>query len=133
MARDFTRTGLLCVLLAFVAASTALAQSTATQIHTAPQVDPGVYSGRVKPDYPTPYEPATTDTIQATLERVYSYLETASQIRVVDGATGAVVADLNKLPAQVALDRTDLLILTYEWGVTYSGMLLAADVTKDAR
>lgn len=119
--------------IAFVAASTALAQSTPTQIHTAPQADPGVYSGRLKPDYPTPYEPASEQSIQATLQRVHAYLEEASPIRVVDGATGAVVPGLNKLPAQVALARTDLLILTYEWGVTYSGMLLAADITKDAR
>lgn len=121
------------VLLACLAASSAFAQSTPTQIHTAPQVDPGVYSGRLQPDYPTPYAPATEQSIQATLQRVHAYLEEASPVRVVDGKTGAVVSDLKKLPAQVALDRTDLLILTYEWGVTYAGMLLAADVTKDAR
>ncbi len=124
---------LLCTLVALVVASPAVAQSTATEIHTAPQVDPGVYSGRLKPDYPTPYEPASAQSIQATLQRVHAYLEQASPVRVVDGATGAVVSDLNKLPAQVALDRTDLLILTYEWGVTYSGMLLAADITGDTR
>ncbi len=111
----------------------ALAQSTPTQLHTKPQVDPGVYSGRVKPDYPTAYEPASADSIQATLQRVHAYLEEASPLRVVDGATGAAVSDLKKLPAQAALERTDLLILTYEWGVTYSGMLLAAEVTGDAR
>lgn len=122
----------LWLLLSFLASS-AFAQSTPTQIHTAPQVNPGVYSGRLQPDYPTPYEPATEQSVQATLQRVYAYLEEASPVRVVDGATGAVVSDLKKLPAQVALDRTDLLIVTYEWGVTYAGMLLAADVTKDAR
>jgi unsaturated rhamnogalacturonyl hydrolase len=122
----------LWLLLTFVTSS-AFAQSTPTQIHTAPQVNPGVYSGRLQPDYPTPYEPATEQSIQVTLQRVHAYLEEASPVRVVDGATGAVVSDLKKLPAQVALDRTDLLIFTYEWGVTYAGMLLAADVTKDAR
>lgn len=132
-ARAFATSSLLCTLAALVAASTAVAQSTATQIHTAPQVDPGVYSGRLKPDYPTPYEPASAQSIQSTLQRVHAYLEQASPVRVVDAATGTVVSDLNKLPAQVALDRTDLLILTYEWGVTYSGMLLAADVTGDTR
>lgn len=112
--RVFTKTKTLFVLSTFVAASAAIAQST-------------------QPDYPTPYEPASAQSIQTTLERVHAYLEQASPIRVVDGATGAVVSDLKKLPANVALDRTDLLILTYEWGVTYSGMLLAAEVTSDAR
>lgn len=126
------------VLLVLLAAGTvpiqpARAQSTATQIDTPPQVDPGVYSGRLKPNYPTPYEPASEQSIRATLQRVHGYLEQASPLRVVDGETGAAVSDLNKLPARVALDRTDLLILTYEWGVTYSGMLLAAETTGDAR
>jgi unsaturated rhamnogalacturonyl hydrolase len=120
-------------LMALVASSAAIAQSTPTQIHTAPQANPGVYSGRVQPDYPTPYEPASEQSIQTTLQRVHAYLQEASPIRAVDGATGAAVSDLKKLPAQVALDRTDLLILSYEWGVTYSGMLLASEVTKDAR
>jgi unsaturated rhamnogalacturonyl hydrolase len=132
-ARAFTKPSAFCVLLSVVAASAAIAQSTATQVHTPPQQDPGVYSGRLQPDYPTPYEPATAQSIQQTLQRIHAYLEEASPIRVVDGATGAVVSDLNKLPAQVAMDRTDLLNITYEWGVTYSGMLLAAEVTKDAR
>lgn len=131
--RIFTKASARCALMTLVVASVAWAQSTPTQIHTAPQVDPGVYGGRVKSDYPTPYEPATARSIEATLARIHAYLEQASPIRVVNGATGAVVSDLKKLPAQVALDRTDLLLLTYEWGVTYSGMLLAAEIIGDAR
>ena len=129
-ARVFAMTGMLAMILAV---TTALAQSTPTQIHTAPQVDPGVYSGRLKPNYPTPYEPATAQSIQATLERIHAYLEQAAPLRVVDGATGTVASNLRKLPDLVALDRTDLLVLTYEWGVTYSGMLLTAEATGDAR
>jgi hypothetical protein len=41
---------------ALVHVSNAGAQST-PNVHTAtPQSDPGVYSGRLKVDYPTPYE-----------------------------------------------------------------------------
>ena len=123
----------LCIVAMLATASTALAQSQPTQIHTSPRVDPGVYSGRLTPNYPTPYQPATPQSIEATLQRVHAYLEQAAPLRVVDGATGAEVSDLKKLPDLAALDRTDLLILTYEWGVTYSGMLLAADITSDAR
>lgn len=133
MERSTRTIATLCALTLLASTSTAVAQSTATQIHTSPQADPGVYSGRVTPNYPTPYEPATTQSIEATLQRVHAYLEQAAPLRVVDGTTGTVVSDLKKLPDQVALDRTDLLILTYEWGVTYSGMLLAADITGDTR
>ncbi|MES1262766.1 MAG: glycoside hydrolase family 88 protein [Peristeroidobacter soli] len=109
------------------------AQSTPTQIHVSPQQDPGVYSGRLKVDYPTPYEPATIEDIRKVLERVHAYADTAAPIQVVDGDTGAPVPDLAKLPPQVALARTDLQILTYEWGVTYAGMLRTAEVTGDRR
>ncbi|HEY0683306.1 MAG TPA: glycoside hydrolase family 88 protein [Steroidobacter sp.] len=132
-ARAFAMASSVCVLIIFGAVNPAIAQSTPTQIHTSPQADPGVYSGRLKPDYPTAYEPASAQSIQVTLERIHSYLEQASPLRVVDGNTGAVASDLKKLPALVAFDRTDLLILTYEWGVTYSGMLLAAEITGDTR
>jgi unsaturated rhamnogalacturonyl hydrolase len=113
-------------------ASLLFAQSTPIQVTTSPQEDPGVYSGRLKVDYPTPYEPATEPHIRAVLERVHGYLVEASPVRPIDADSGTA-ADLARLPAHVALARTDFLILTYEWGVTYAGMLRAAEVTGDAR
>jgi rhamnogalacturonyl hydrolase YesR len=111
----------------------ASAQSTPNQVHTSPQADPGVYSGRLEVDYPTPYEPATAEDIRKVLERVHAYLEKASPIQVLNADTGDAVPDLANLPAQISLARTDFQILTYEWGVTYAGMLLAAQATGDRR
>ena len=126
-----------CLLLMLAApmycAGPADAQSRPNQIHTSPQQDPGVYSGRLKVDYPTPYDPATVEQIGATLERVLSYLDQAAPVQVIDGETGAPVTDLTKLPTHVALARTDIQILTYEWGVTYAGMLRSAQATGDER
>lgn len=120
------------ILFGLCVAAGTWAQST-PKVHTAsPQTDPGVYSGRVKVDYPTPYEPATEEQIRTVLERVHGYLLEASPVRVVDADTGEAVS-LDKLPEHVALARTDLLIATYEWGVTYAGMLRTAEVTGDAR
>ena len=119
--------------LCFCLAILARGQSAPNQVHTSPQADPGVYSGRVKVDYPTPYEPATVDEIRAVLERLHAYVDQAAPVAVVNGATGEAVSDLTHLPDVVALARTDLQILSYEWGVTYAGMLLAAQVTGDAR
>ena len=111
----------------------ASAQSTPQQVLATPQQDPGVYSGRLKVDYPTPYELATVEQIRAVVDRVYSYAVEAAPVRVVNGDTGETVTNLNQLPATVALARTDLQIVTYEWGVTYAGMMLLAKVTGDAR
>ena len=122
-------TACLCFCLAWLAHG----QSAPNQVLTPPQADPGVYSGRLKVDYPTPYQPASVDEIRAVLERVHAYVDTAAPVAVINGATGEAVPDLTRLPAVVALARTDLQILSYEWGVTYAGMLLAAQVTGDAR
>ena len=92
-----------------------------------------INSGRLPPAYPTPYPPATPDEIKGALGRILGYLETASPIRVVNRDTREAVTDLAKLSGNVVFDRTDFLITSYEWGVTYSGMLLAAEATGDTR
>jgi rhamnogalacturonyl hydrolase YesR len=114
-------------------ATSTWAQSPPNVSTTTPQQDPGVYSGRLQVPYPTPYEPASEAQIRATLDRVLAYLEKASPIAILDADTGATVSDLGHLPRHVTLDRTDLLILSYEWGVTYAGMLRTAEVLGDTR
>ncbi|MFL6618004.1 MAG: glycoside hydrolase family 105 protein [Povalibacter sp.] len=118
---------------ALLAVITVNAQSTAAKVQESPQTNPGVYSGRLEVNYPTPYAPATVEQIRASLERVHHYLEQASPVQAIDADSGERVTDLSRLPTHVALARTDLLILSYEWGVTYSGMLLAAKATGDKR
>ncbi len=114
-------------------AAVATGQSTPRQVYTSPQQDPGVYSGRLKVDYPTPYELATAEQIRSVLDRIHGYAIDAAPVRVIDGDTGEAITDLSKLPATVALARTDLQIVTYEWGVTYAGMMLLSRITGDAR
>lgn len=79
------------------------------------------------------YEPESPAQIKAVLDRVLGYLDTASPVRVVDRSTGRPVDDLDHLPPNVSFAPTDFLLTTYEWGVTYSGMLHVADITGDRR
>lgn len=88
---------------------------------------------RMQPAYPTPYAPATVAEIEAVLQRVHTYLEANSGLRVLDRETGAEVTDLTKLPSQISLRPDAFRIVSYEWGVTYSGMLLAAELSGDTR
>lgn len=67
------------------------------------------------------------------LLRVVTFLETATPVRVIDRDTGMEVTDLTHLPPNVALGRTEFILASYEWGVTYHGMLTAAEATGDAR
>ena len=84
-------------------------------------------------NYPTAYELATSEQIRAVVDRIHTYAVQAAPVKVINGDTGEPVADLNKLPPTIALERTDLQIITYEWGVTYAGMMLLSQITGDAR
>ena len=117
---------------ALLLAQICAAQSKPIESHDSPKTQPGVYSGSIPVAYPTPYDPASVEDIQRTLTRVYAYVDEATPARIVDATTGEVASG-QALPKHAALERTDLLILTYEWGVTYSGLLLAAEATGDAR
>jgi unsaturated rhamnogalacturonyl hydrolase len=111
----------------------AAGQSAPQQVTATPQQDAGVYSGRLKVSYPTPYELATVEQIRAVVDRIHAYVVEAAPVRAIDAETGEVAPDLNRLPANVALARTDLQIITYEWGVTYAGMMLLSQITGDPR
>ena len=72
--------------------------------------------------------PPTQASILEVMNRVYGYLLTATPLRPINGDTGARVS-LDNMPRNVALARTDMRLTSYEWGVTYGGMLRATQVT----
>jgi rhamnogalacturonyl hydrolase YesR len=76
--------------------------------------------------------PPTQSSIRAVMNRVHDYLRTAAPLRPADATTGASVS-LSNMPMNVALRRTTLRIDSYEWGVTYAGMLQATQFTGDER
>jgi rhamnogalacturonyl hydrolase YesR len=76
--------------------------------------------------------PPTQESISEVMNRVYGYLLTVTPLRPINGDTGAAVS-LDSMPRNVALGRTAIHIDRYEWGVTYAGMLYAAQVTGDLR
>lgn len=83
--------------------------------------------------YPLPYAPASVEEIRTVMDRVLGYLETATPVRVIDLETKQPVSDMTQLPANPGLEPTDYPLTRYEWGVTYSGMLLAAEVVGEKR
>ena len=83
--------------------------------------------------YPLPYTAASVKDITTVMGRVLNYLNEETPVRLSDLTAKKRVSDLANLPANPGLDPTDYYLVGYEWGVTYSGMLLAADVLKDKR
>jgi unsaturated rhamnogalacturonyl hydrolase len=87
----------------------------------------------MKPDYPTPYGAPTVQDVTKVIGRVYDYLERVTPAKVVDRKTGAEITDLSKVNADTILAPGDFRLTSYEWGVTYAGMLAAGEATGDAR
>jgi len=87
----------------------------------------------MKPDYPTPYGiPAMEDVVKV-LNRVYDYLDAATPAKVVDSKSKDEIKDLSKLNGDAVFALGDFRLTSYEWGVTYAGMLNAGEATGDSR
>lgn len=87
----------------------------------------------MKPAYKTPYGVPSEGTVKSVLDRVLSFLEKATPTRVIDKNTKASITDLTRLDKNAMLERGQFRLASYEWGVTYAGMLLAGETTGDKR
>ena len=84
-------------------------------------------------NYPMHYGPASVEEIKAVLDRIHAYLETNTPDRLVDRTTNQVITDYSKPNPNATTPRSTFQMVGYEWGVTYAGMLLAAETTGDKR
>jgi len=85
----------------------------------------------LQPAYNTPYGPLTTEEIKEDLDRVLHYLEKSTPTRVVSKTTGEEITDYAQITTDAQLERGAYRLASYEWGVTYSAMLTAAEATGD--
>ena len=83
--------------------------------------------------YPTPYRAMDAAEVKAVLDRVFDYLDKVTPAEVIDQRTGAPIADLAKAEPNAVLKPGDFRLTSYEWGVTYTGMLAAGAATGDRR
>lgn len=85
-----------------------------------------------KPDYDIPYGETTPGKVKQVLDRVYHYLDSVTPMQLVNKQTEADVA-LAKAGENTILKKGDFRLTSYEWGVTYTGMLEASAATGDKR
>ena len=71
----------------------------------------------LQPDYDTPYEIPTADSVKATMDRILNYVDTTTFMQLDESGK--------------QLKRGTFRLTSYEWGVTYSAMLRAGQVTGD--
>jgi rhamnogalacturonyl hydrolase YesR len=87
----------------------------------------------LQPNYDVPYGKTTIDDISSVLNRMLDYLEMVTPMTLVNSKTNETVADFTKINADVILKQGDFRLISYEWGVTYAGMLNAGEATGDQR
>lgn len=83
----------------------------------------------LKPVYDVPYGKPSVDSIVSLLNRIDRYLDSVTPMKVVNKYTSTEVTDYSKFDSNAVFAKSDYKIISYEWGVTYAGMLLAGEVT----
>ena len=86
----------------------------------------------LQPDYPVPYGAPKPAAVKSVLDRVFNYLDAATPTGYVNRKTGKEVS-LNTIDTNTVVTPGDFRLTSYEWGVTYSGMLEAAAATGDKK
>ncbi|WP_069660927.1 glycoside hydrolase family 88/105 protein [Arcticibacter eurypsychrophilus] len=87
----------------------------------------------LKPNYPVLYGETKPQDIKVVLDRMYAYLDQATPFQLVNKSTGVPVANFKNAGANDQFKQGDFRLISYEWGITYTGMLLAAEVTGDKK
>jgi unsaturated rhamnogalacturonyl hydrolase len=98
-----------------------------------PKKDTNTPLHALQPDYKIPYGPIKPEDVKKVLDRIYTYLDAVTPAELVNSKTGETITDYNKVQADAIIKPGDFRINSYEWGVAYSGMLLAGQHTGDSR
>ncbi len=118
----------LCLLLCFAGVAIN-AQNSAD----APANDANSPLHLMKPAYKVFYGVPRPEEVKSTLDRVRTYLEQTTFMQVENKNTHQPVKDLRKIDSESQLVRGTFRLTSYEWGVTYSAMMRAAETTGDDR
>lgn len=85
----------------------------------------------LEPDYTVGYGVIESADVKKDIDKVLKYLESTTPTRVVDKRNGKVITDYANMDTNAQLERGAFRLASYEWGVTYSAMLAAAEITGD--
>lgn len=83
--------------------------------------------------YSTPYGLPTIGEVTTVLEKVYKYLDEVTPAKLMDDKTKKELAGVEGLTQNSVFASGSFEIISYEWGVTYAGMLLATEATGDKK
>jgi unsaturated rhamnogalacturonyl hydrolase len=87
----------------------------------------------LEPEYEIHYGIPSKDKIKSQLVQILKYLEIATPAGLINKTNNLPIRDSNEINENTKFADGDFRLTSYEWGVTYAGMLLAGDVTGDQR
>jgi unsaturated rhamnogalacturonyl hydrolase len=108
-----------------------VAHCTTAQIKTGNDVTAPLHAMKV--NYPVPYEPMPKEEIKKVLDKVFNYLDAVTPAQMINKKTNEIVTDVSKIDSNTTLQKADFRLTSYEWGVTYSAMLWAGEITGDKK
>ncbi|MCM4157245.1 glycoside hydrolase family 88 protein [Gramella sp. AN32] len=85
----------------------------------------------LKPAYPTPYKAPEISEVKNVLDRVYNFLDQSTPADIINSKDSTAVKNFKNLDANIAFAPASFRLTSYEWGVTYAGMLLASQATGE--
>lgn len=106
-------------------------QETATQQATINDSNTPLHL--LSPEYDIPYKEWSTAEIKQHLDQIRDYLDKETPTRILDTLSGLAVTDYSQLNEHAQLEKGAFRLASYEWGVTYTGMLEAAEATQDPK
>ena len=98
----------------------------------AQQTDANAPLHALKPDYTVPYGAPKAEEVKKILDNVYSYLDRVTPAQLINRQTNLPVS-FTEIDSNTIIKQGDYRLTSYEWGVTYSGMLAVSAATKDEK
>ena len=85
----------------------------------------------MKPAYKNGYGVSTMESVKQTMDRVLQYIDQETPAQLVDAKTGKEITRWKDIDADTQLKQGGFRLTSYEWGVTYSGVLAGYLATGD--
>ncbi len=87
----------------------------------------------LKPDYEFNYGIQDAASVKMITDRILNYLDRVTPAIIENQETKEEISNYQNIDHNARIRKGDFRLTSYEWGVTYSGMLRLAEVTNDTR
>lgn len=87
----------------------------------------------LQPDYPVPYIIPSRESVLKDINKVYNYLDAVTPTSFVNRVSLRELKSSNDYDTNTILKPGDFRLNSYEWGVTYSGMLALTEASGDSK